>query len=108
MKNQGGLQQLTRRLQTQLLNVAAERQLMNDALANVELGTGANYADDNETLRYLNQYRQAESVRDWVWNTYVQGAQPTVVSVLDGAGSFNVAASPNVRRASAIQACTRR
>ena len=76
MKTQQGLQQLIRRLATQLQNVATERQLLTDALTNVEAGIGANYADANEALRYLNQYRQAESAREWVYNTYVMGVPP--------------------------------
>ena len=81
MKTQQGLQQLIQRLKTQLAAIAVEYQLATDALNNIKLGTGANYADANEALTYTNQYRQAESVRDWVWNVYVQGQQPPMGAV---------------------------
>jgi hypothetical protein len=76
MKATPTLLALMQRLETQLAGIATEYQLTTDALNTIRSGAGANYADTNEALTYNNLYRQAGSVRDWVYNTYVMGAPP--------------------------------
>jgi len=76
MKATSTLQALVQRLQFQVAGVASEYQLTTDALNNLKAGTGANYLDANEVATYNNLYRQAESVNNWVYNTYVMGARP--------------------------------
>jgi hypothetical protein len=76
MRGSDGLTLMTKRLEIALQNIASERDLMTTALNNLVAAPKGNYADDNEVQRYKEQYRRAQSVSDWVWNTYVQGAPP--------------------------------
>ena len=76
MKVNGGTGNLQRQIQTQLARIASEYQLTSDALAVLDAGTGANYADPKEALTYQNAARQARSVMNWVTNTYVNGQAP--------------------------------
>ncbi len=74
MKAQQGLQQLLDQIRSAITTIATERQMTIDALAIVKAApVDGNYADTNEFLRYQNLYRQSESAREWVWNTYVMG-----------------------------------
>ncbi len=76
MKTNGGTGNLQRQIRTQLAQIASEYQLTSDALAVLDAGTGANYANPKEQLTYQNAARQARSVMNWVTNTYVNGQAP--------------------------------
>ncbi len=76
MKQNHQLQNLYDDLARQLTNIETERQFVISALADLKAAGIANYGDADEAARYANLYRQSESVREWVWNTYVQGNQP--------------------------------
>ena len=76
MKTNGGTGNLQRQIQQQLARIASEYQLTSDALAVLDAGTGADYADPKEQVTYQNAARQARSVMNWVTNTYVNGQAP--------------------------------
>ncbi len=79
MMQQQGLQNLQAQLQRQLAQIAADYQSTGDAISTLTAGNGANYASPTEQLTFTNQLRQANSVRNWVFNTYVNGVAPPVL-----------------------------